>query len=226
MSPLARAFGATLRHDLSLHWRRRGSLAGTLLFFVIVVSLFPLAIGPEPGQLRVLAPGILWVAALLASMLSLTRLFAQESVDGALEPLLLSPLPLPWLVLAKICAHWLASGLPLLVLTPVLAQQYQLPAAATLMLTASLLLGTPVLSLIGAVGAALTLGVRGGAVLLCILVLPLCVPVLVFGTSVGAAADAGLDVTPQLSLLGACLALALFLCPLAAATGLRIVTES
>jgi heme exporter protein B len=172
-----------------------------------------------------LAPGILWVAALLASMLSLSRLFAQEHADGSLDQLLLSPHPLALIVLTKIAAHWFASGLPLLLLTPILAQQYSLPLHATLLLTATLLIGTPAIALIGAVGAALTLGVRNGAALLCILVLPLCVPVLVFGAGAGSAADAGLDVMPHFSLLGACLALSLFVCPLAAAAGLRIAVE-
>ncbi|MFC5609587.1 heme exporter protein CcmB [Variovorax soli] len=222
---MARAFLAIVLHDLSLAWRRRGSALSSLLFFIIVCSLFPLALGPEPQQLRTLAPGILWVAALLASMLSLSRLFVQEHADGSLEQLLLSPHPLALLALAKTCAHWLTSGLPLLLLTPLLAQQYSLPAAPALLLAVSLLIGTPVLSLVGAVGAALTLGVRGGAVLLCILVLPLCTPVLIFGVGAAAAADAGMSVLPQLSLLGACLALALFLCPLATAASLRIAME-
>lgn len=220
-----RAMLAVMRHDLALAWRRRANLVSGVMFYVIATSLFPLAIGPDPQQLRALAPGILWVAALLASMLPLSRLFAQAHADGSLEQLLLSPHPLALIVLAKIAAHWLASGLPLLLLTPVLAQQYSLPPQASLLLAASLLVGTPALALIGAVGAALTLGVRGGAVLLCILVLPLCVPVLVFGAGAGAAADAGLDVMPQFSLLGACLALSLFVCPLAAAAGLRIAME-
>ena len=216
---------AILRHDLALSWRRRGNLVGGVVFYVIAASLFPLAIGPDPQQLRMLAPGILWVAALLASMLSLSRLFAQEHADGSLDQLLLSPHPLALIVLTKIAAHWLASGLPLLLLTPILAQQYSLPLHATLLLTTTLLIGTPAIALIGAVGAALTLGVRNGAALLCILVLPLCVPVLVFGAGAGSAADAGLDVMPHLSLLGACLALSLFVCPLAAAAGLRIAVE-
>nr|WP_311528069.1 heme exporter protein CcmB [uncultured Ralstonia sp.] len=216
---------AVLRHDLALSWRRRGNLVGGVVFYVIAASLFPLAIGPDPQQLRMLAPGILWVAALLASMLSLSRLFAQEHADGTLDQLLLSPHPLALIVLTKIAAHWLASGLPLLLLTPILAQQYSLPLHATLLLTATLLIGTPAIALIGAVGAALTLGVRNGAALLCILVLPLCVPVLVFGAGAGSAADAGLDVMPHFSLLGACLALSLFVCPLAAAAGLRIAVE-
>jgi len=216
---------AILRHDLALSWRRRGNLVGGVVFYVIAASLFPLAIGPDPQQLRMLAPGILWVAALLASMLSLSRLFAQEHADGSLDQLLLSPHPLALIVLTKIAAHWLASGLPLLLLTPILAQQYSLPLHATLLLTATLLIGTPAIALIGAVGAALTLGVRNGAAMLCILVLPLCVPVLVFGAGAGSAADAGLDVMPHLSLLGACLALSLFVCPLAAAAGLRIAVE-
>ena len=216
---------AILRHDLALSWRRRGNLVGGVVFYVIAASLFPLAIGPDPQQLRMLAPGILWVAALLASMLSLSRLFAQEHADGSLDQLLLSPHPLALIVLTKIAAHWLASGLPLLLLTPILAQQYSLPLHATLLLTATLLIGTPAIALIGAVGAALTLGVRNGAALLCILVLPLCVPVLVFGAGAGSAADAGLDVMPHLSLLGACLALSLFVCPLVTAAGLRIAVE-
>lgn len=216
---------AVLRHDLALSWRRRGNLVGGVVFYVIAASLFPLAIGPDPQQLRMLAPGILWVAALLASMLSLSRLFAQEHADGTLDQLLLSPHPLALIVLTKIAAYWLASGLPLLLLTPILAQQYSLPLHATLLLTATLLIGTPAIALIGAVGAALTLGVRNGAALLCILVLPLCVPVLVFGAGAGSAADAGLDVMPHFSLLGACLALSLFVCPLAAAAGLRIAVE-
>ena len=216
---------AILRHDLALSWRRRGNLVGGVVFYVIAASLFPLAIGPDPQQLRMLAPGILWVAALLASMLSLSRLFAQEHADGSLDQLLLSTHPLALIVLTKIAAHWLASGLPLLLLTPILAQQYSLPLHATLLLTTTLLIGTPAIALIGAVGAALTLGVRNGAALLCILVLPLCVPVLVFGAGAGSAADAGLDVMPHLSLLGACLALSLFVCPLAAAAGLRIGVE-
>ncbi|SPS02058.1 heme export protein (ABC superfamily, membrane), cytochrome c-type biogenesis [Cupriavidus taiwanensis] len=226
MTGMPGTLAAIVAHDVSLSWRRRGSLLGGVVFFVMAASLFPLAIGPEPQQLRALAPGILWVTALLASMLSLSRLFAQEHADGSLDQLLLSPHPLALLVLAKIAAHWLTSGLPLLVLTPLLAQQYGLPSGAALLLAASLLVGTPALSLIGAVGAALTLGLRGGAVLLCILVLPLCVPVLVFGAGAAAAADAGLDVTAQFSLLGACLALSLFLCPLAAAGGLRIAMET
>ena len=216
---------AILLHDLTLSWRRRGNLVGGVVFYVIAASLFPLAIGPDPQQLRMLAPGILWVAALLASMLSLSRLFAQEHADGSLDQLLLSPHPLALIVLTKIAAHWLASGLPLLLLTPILAQQYSLPLHATLLLTATLLIGTPAIALIGAVGAALTLGVRTGAALLSILVLPLCVPVLVFGAGAGSAADAGLDVMPHLSLLGACLALSLFVCPLATAAGLRIAVE-
>lgn len=222
---MRQAFFAIVLHDLALAWRRRGAVASSLLFFVIACSLFPLAVGPEPQQLRALAPGILWVAALLASMLSLSRLFVQEHADGTLEQMLLSPHPLAVLALAKTCAHWLTSGLPLLLLTPLLAQQYSLPPAPALLLSLSLLIGTPVLSLIGSVGAALTLGVRGGAVLLCILVLPLCTPVLIFGAGAGAAADAGMSVLPQLSLLGACLALALFLCPLATAASLRIAME-
>ena len=222
---LQQSFAAIVRQDVLRAWRRRGQVLAGLLFFVIACSLYPLAIGPDVQQLRSLAPGMLWVAALLASLLSVTRVFAREFADGSLDQLLLSPHPLAWLVLAKVCAHWLTSGLPLLVLTPLLAQQYGLPLASSMALAASLLIGTPVLSLVGAVGAALTLGVRGGAVLLCILVLPLCAPVLVFGAAAGAAADAGQGMAAELSLLGACLALSLLLCPLATAAGLRIAAE-
>ena len=138
---MIQAIGTIIAHDLSIAWRRRTGLLSSVVFFVIATSLFPLAIGPDPQQLRALAPGILWVSALLASMLSLSRLFTQEHEDGSLDQLLLSPHPLALLVLAKIGAHWLTSGLPLLVLTPLLAQQYSLPAGSALLLSASLLVG-------------------------------------------------------------------------------------
>jgi heme exporter protein B len=211
--------------DLRVALRRQADMAAALVFFVIVVSLFPLGVGPDPALLRSLAPGAIWVAALLAAMLSLPRLFADDHQDGTLEQLLLAAAPLPLLVLAKIGAHWLGSGLLLALLSPLLALQFDLDAQTAAVLLASLLLGTPVLSLIGAILSALTLGVRGGGVLLTLLVLPLDVPVLVFGAGAVYASAAGLGVAGHLSLLGAMLVLALFLAPWATAWSLRIAME-
>lgn len=223
-SAFAAMRGIFLR-DLRLAMRRRADTAAALFFFVIVASLFPLGVGPEPGLLRTMAPGVVWVAALLASMLSLGRLFADDHQDGTLEQLLLSVCPLPLIVLAKMAAHWLCSGLALTLVAPLLALQFDLPASSIGVLTLSLLLGTPLLSLIGGIGAALTVGVRGAGVLLSLLVLPLCVPVLIFGAGAVDAATAGLAVGAHYSLLGAMLVLALFLAPLAAAAALRIALD-
>jgi heme exporter protein B len=211
--------------DLRVVLRRRADALAALIFFVIVVSLFPLGVGPEPQLLRTMAPGVVWVAALLASMLSLGRLFADDHHDGTLEQLLLAATPLPLLVLAKMAAHWLSSGLLLALISPLLALQFDLSPRATGVLVASLLLGTPLLSLIGGIGAALTVGVRGAAVLLSLLVLPLVVPVLIFGAGAVVASEAGLTTSAYFSLLGAMLALALFLAPLATAAALRIAME-
>jgi heme exporter protein B len=211
--------------DLRVVLRRRADGAATLMFFVIVVSLFPLGVGPEPRLLRTMAPGVVWVAALLASMLSLAHLFADDHQDGTLEQLLLGATPLPLLVLAKMAAHWLTTGLPLALISPLLALQFGLPPDAVFILSASLLLGTPLLSLIGGIGAALTVGVRGAGVLLSLLVLPLVVPVLIFGAGAVVASESGLATSPYLSLLGALLSLALFLAPWATAAALRIALE-
>ena len=211
--------------DLRLAQRRPADVLGSLFFFVIVVSLFPLAISPEARVLRQIGPGVVWVAALLACMLSLPRLFAADHADGTLEQLLLVPQPLPLLVLAKIAAHWVTSAVPLIAMTPLIATQYNLGGDALLVLAGTLLLGTPVLSLLGTVGAALTLGARGGGVLLSLLVLPLFVPVLIFGAGAVEAAAGGLAVSAHFSLLGACLLVALVLAPLASAAALRISTE-
>ena len=216
--------GVFLR-DLRLAMRRRADTAAALFFFVIVASLFPLGVGPEPALLRTMAPGVVWVAALLASMLSLGRLFADDHQDGTLEQLALSVCPLPLIVLAKMAAHWLCSGLALTLVAPLLALQFDLPASSIGVLTVSLLIGTPLLSLIGGIGAALTVGVRGAGVLLSLLVLPLCVPVLIFGAGAVDAAAAGLAVGAHYSLLGAMLVLALFAAPIAAAAALRIALE-
>jgi heme exporter protein B len=211
--------------DLLIAFRRRSDLANTVLFFILVVSLFPFGVGPEPNLLRAVAPGVLWVAALLASMLALSRMFAADYADGTLEQMVMSPVPLSVVVFGKVAAHWLVTGVPLVILSPVLALQFDVPASAYDTLMLSLVLGTPVLSLIGAVGAALTLGVRGSGVLTALLVLPLYVPVLILGAGAVDGAAAGLDVSAHLMLLGALLIFtAVFsLWPVAAA--LRIALE-
>jgi heme exporter protein B len=218
---LTGAFSLFVR-DLTVSLRRGVEVVTPLIFFVIVISLFPLGVGPEPALLRTMAPGILWVAALLASMLSLNQLFSHDYIDGSLEQLLLAGQPLAFLVLIKTAAHWLITGLPLALIAPVLALQLHLPDTAMPVLILALLLGTPVLSLLGGIAAALTLGVRGGGILVSLLVLPLYTPVLIFGTEAVAASSAGLDPGAHLSLLGACLALALSFAPWAAASALRI----
>ncbi|HUE80959.1 MAG TPA: heme exporter protein CcmB [Pyrinomonadaceae bacterium] len=211
--------------DLTLAWRRRADVLSTLFFFVIVVSLFPLGIGPETNLLRSIAPGVVWVAALLASMLSLGRLFANDYQDGTLEQILLTPQPLYLLVVAKIFALWLVSGVPLALIAPLLGLQFGLPQDTLLVLTASLLIGTPILSLIGSIGAALTLGLRGGGVLVSVLVLPLYIPALIFGAAAVEASIMGTSPQANLSLLGAMLVLALVFAPWATAAGLRISLE-
>jgi heme exporter protein B len=219
------AFLAIVRRDLLLAMRRKSEVLTALFFFIIVVSLFPLGIGPEPQLLKKIAPGVLWVAALLATMLSLNRLFATDHADGTLEQLVLSPSPLGVLTAGKIAAHWLTSGLPLVLLAPVLGLQFDLDADALGILVVALLLGTPLLSLIGAIGAALTLGVRGGGVLLSLLVLPLYVPALIFGAGAVEAHISGLGAGGHLSLLAALLALAAFFAPWATTAALRIALE-
>ena len=211
--------------DLTLAWRRRADVLSTLFFFVIVVSLFPLGVGPETNLLRSIAPGVVWVAALLASMLSLGRLFANDYQDGTLEQILLTPQPLYLLVLAKILALWLVSGVPLALIAPLLGLQFGLPQDSLLVLTVSLLIGTPILSLIGSIGAALTLGLRGGGVLVSVLVLPLYIPALIFGAGAVEASIMGTSPQANLSLLGAMLALAFVFAPWATAAGLRISLE-
>jgi heme exporter protein B len=216
------AFLALFRRDLTLAFRHRAEMANPLLFFVIVVTLFPMGITPEARILETIAPGVIWVAALLAAMLSLDTLFRSDFEDGALEQILLSPHPAAVLVLAKVLAHWLVTGLPLILVAPLLGVLLALPGEAMWVLVATLALGTPVLSLVGAIGTALTVGLRRGGVLLSLLVLPLYIPVLIFGSNaVGTAAD-GLPVAGQLYFLGALLVLSLTLAPLAIAAALRI----
>ena len=216
-----------IRRDVLLAMRRRADVFTTLIFFVMVVSLFPLGMGSEMDLLRKMAPGVLWVAALLASMLSLGRLFAADYLDGTLEQMMLAPQPLSIVVLGKIIAHWMVSGLPLVLIAPILGIQFDLPASAQGVLVVGLLLGTPVLSMIGSIGAALTLGLRGGGVLLSLLVLPLCIPVLIFGTGAVYAVSSGLNeaMMSNLSLLGAMLVFSLVLTPWVSAHALRISME-
>ena len=214
-----------IRRDLVLAVRRRADVLTTLVFFVMVVSLFPLGVGPEPEMLRKMAPGVLWVAALLASMLSLARMFSADYQDGTLEQMLLAPQSLSMLVLGKIWAHWMVSGLPLVLLAPVLGLQFNMSGEALGVLVLSLLLGTPILSMIGAVGAALTLGLRGGGVLVSLLVLPLCIPVLIFGTGAVEAVTGGMSYASHLLLLAAVLVVALVFTPWVTAQALRISME-
>lgn len=220
-----RIFHVVLQRDLTLAYRRRADVLTTLFFFVIVVSLFPFGVGPETNQLRVMAPGVLWVAALLASMLSLGRLFSFDYLDGTLEQMLVGAAPLGVVVVAKVIAHWLVSGLPLVLITPVLGVMFDLPSDQLAVLTLSLLIGTPVLSLIGAIGAALTLGLRGGGVLVSLLVLPLYVPVLIFGAGAVGAQAAAIGAQSHLLLLAAFFVVSSMFAPWAAAAGLRISLE-
>jgi len=211
--------------DLRVALRSRAELGVQLLFYVIVVSVFPLASSPDRALLAALGAGVLWVAALLASLLALPRLFASDFADGTLEQIALSPYPLPALVAGKALSHWLTTGLPLVVLTPVLGVQYALDPPVLAIVTASLLIGTPILSLLGGIGAALSLGTRGGGSLLALLILPLYVPVLIFGAGAADAWRAGLSVSPNFSLLGAGLLISLVGAPFAMATAVRVALD-
>ncbi len=216
---------AVLRREVSLALRQKGEVLTPLVFFVVIASLFPLGVGPESALLLRMAPGVLWVSALLAAMLSLQRLFATDYADGSLEQMALSSTPLGLLVLAKALSHFLLSGLPLVLMAPVLGLQFGLEGRALGILMLTLLLGTPTLSLIGSIGAALTLGVRGAGVLLSLLILPLYIPVLIFGAGAVEADAAGLGMGGHLSLLAALLVLSIFFAPLATTTALRISLE-
>ena len=218
-------FLTVLQRDLRLALRRKGDALNVLVFFVVIASLFPLGVGPEPNQLRSMAAGVAWIAALLAAVLSLPRLFSADHADGTLEQMLVAPQPLALVVLAKTAAHWLLTGLPLALVAPLIGLQYGLPMDALCTLLASLLIGTPVLSLLGAAGAALTLGVRGGGALLGLLVLPLFVPVLVFGAGAVTATLIGINPSAHLSLLGAFLAVSSLIGPWAACAALRVALD-
>jgi heme exporter protein B len=214
-----------LVRDIKLALRSRAELAVQLLFYVIVVTLFPLATTPERTLLAAMGPGVLWVAALLASLLSLPRLFAADYADGTLEQIALSPSPLEALVGGKVLAHWLTTGLPIVLLAPLLGVQYAMDGESLAVLSIALLLGTPILSLLGAIGAALTLGLRAGGSLLALLVLPLYVPVLIFGTGAVEALRVGLAVGANLSLLGAGLIVAVVGAPFACAAAIRVALD-
>lgn len=224
MTPL---FRAVVGRDLRLAARRRSEALLPIAFFTVAVSLFPLGVGPEAQMLRTMAPGVVWVAALLAAMISVGQLYASDLADGSLEQMqLASPPGLALaLVVAKAAAHWLVTGVPLLIAAPVFGLMFDMRGEAIATLVLSLLLGTPVLSLLGGLGAALTLGLRGGAALLVLLIVPLCIPALIFGAGAVAAVDAGIPAQGHLSLLGAFLIFTALIAPPATAAALRIATE-
>jgi len=219
------AFIAIVRRDVTLALRRVSDTVSVVLFFVLAIVLFPLGIGPELNVLARIAAGTIWVAALLAAMLSLDRLFQVDADEGGLDLLVLAPLPLEAVVLAKCLAHWLVTGVPLILSAPILSILLNMGGDGFLVMILAMALATPTLSLIGAVGAALTVGARRGGVLVSLLVLPLLTPVLILGASAVDLAVAGLNATPLLMLLGAMLLVAVLLCPWAAAAGLRLAAE-
>ncbi len=217
-----RGFFVAAARDIFLAFRSKGEVIQALVFFIVVVSLFPLAIGAETALLRRIAPGVVWVAALLSVLLTLPRLFASDHLDGTLEQMLLSPFPLTLIVAGKMAAHWLTTGLPLALMAPLLGLQFGLGGDELGVLVMSLLLGTPILSMLGAVGAALTLGVRGGSVLVALLILPLYIPVLIFGAGAVEAVATGIDYAANLSLLGAGLLFGALATPFAVAAAVKI----
>lgn len=219
------AFSTVLKRDLQIAFRHRGDIFNPLMFFVMVVTLFPLGIGPEPNTLTRIAPGIIWVAALLSSMLSLERLFKSDYADGSLEQMMLSPQPLSLMVLAKVLAHWLVTGVPLIFISPLLAVLLHLDENSYGALMATLAIGTPILSLLGAIGVALTVGLPKGGVLLSLLILPLYIPVLIFATSAIDAASMNLPFSGHLAILAALLVGSLVLAPVAISASLRVSTN-
>jgi len=222
---LWQGFVSLLRRDLLIAFRQRSDLVNPLFFFIMVIALFPLGIGPEKSTLEKIAPGVIWIAALLSTLLSVDSLFRQDFEDGALELALLSPQPLFVLVLGKVVAHWLVSALPLILVSPILSIMLYMDAETVKVTVLSLLLGTPVLSMISAIGAALTVGLRKGGVLIAIIALPLYVPVLIFGTGAVQAASMAMSYSGQLAILATFLVLSLAFAPVAVAAGLRISTS-
>lgn len=219
------AFALIVKRDLRIAFRHRDDIINPLLFFIIVVTLFPLGVGPESTMLSRIAPGIIWVAALLSTLLSLDRLFKSDHADGSLEQMLLSPHPIFILVLAKIVAHWLLTGLPLILIAPLLAVLLHLQESSYTALMLTLLLGTPILSLLGAIGVALTVGIKKGGVLLSLLVLPLYIPVLIFATSAIDTAGMNLPYNGQLAIIAAIFFASLTLAPFAVSAALKVSTN-
>lgn len=220
-----RLFRAVLLRDLKLSLRQKSDILNTVFFFIVVVTLVPLGIGPDQQLLRMIAPGVVWVAALLAALLSLPRLFANDFADGTLEQMLLSGEPLTIIVMAKVFAHWVTTGIPLTAISVIFALMFDLSSDVTIALISSLFIGTPVLSLVGSVGAALTLGVRGGSVLTSLLVLPLYIPVLIFGAGAAEAVSVGVVSTAYFLIVGALTLFSLVVMPVATAAALRIAAE-
>ncbi len=220
--PLREGLWAIFRRDVVLAFRQRTDMVNPLFFFIMVITLFPLGVGPEPQILGRIAPGILWIAALLSTLLSVDSLFRQDFDDGSLEILLLSPQPLFILVLGKILAHWVVTSIPLILVSPLLGGMLYMDGDTVLVLMITLLLGTPVLSMISAIGAALTVGLRKGGVLVAVIALPLYVPVLIFGTSAVEAASMSLPFTGQLAYLAALVLFSVTLAPFAISAGLKI----
>jgi len=219
------AFLIVLRRELLLALRQKSDLFTVFFFFLIVSSLFPLAIGPELSTLKLIGPGVIWVGALLSSLLVLHRLFESDYSDGSLEQLVLSGEPLTILVLGKVIAHWCIAGLPLVLVAPLIGLQFSLPTSSLMTLTLTLLIGTPVLSMFGSIGAALTIGLRGGSALSSLLILPFYVPVLIFGAGAVGAQLQGLDISGHLSILIAMLCFTIGLAPLAVAGAVKIALE-
>jgi heme exporter protein B len=219
------AFGALIARDMRLAARRRVEALLPVAFFVVAVSLFPLGVGPEPQTLRQIAPGVVWVCALLATMLSVTQLYAADYADGSLEQMLLSGTSAVWIALAKSIAHWTVTGLPLVLAAPVFGLLFDMSTPGIVALAITLVLGTPILSFLGGLGAALTLGLRSSGVLLILLILPLCIPALIFGAGAVGAVEAGMSTRGHYSLLGALLIMTGLFAPIATAAALRIATE-
>ena len=216
---------AIIHRDLLLVMRRKSEVLTALFFFIVVTSLFPLGIGADATLLRKIAPGIIWVAALLSTLLGLQRMFASDYADGSLEQLALAPQSMVFLVTGKIIAHWIVCGLPLVLIAPLIGIQFDLDASSLYVLMGTLLLGTPALSLLGSIGAALTLGVRGSSVLMSLLILPLYIPVLIFGAGAVYANSVGLETSGHFSLLGALLILALAFVPWVSSAAVKIAIE-
>ncbi|MFT4886138.1 MAG: heme exporter protein B [Pseudohongiellaceae bacterium] len=222
VTSVGRAFISTLKRDLLIAFKRKNDIANPFMFFFIVVSLFPIGIGPDADKLSEIAPGVIWIAVLLSSMLSMDSLYRADFEDGSLEQLLLSPNPLFFLVLAKNISHWLVSGLPVILVSPILAYMLNLPSEAYAVLVISLLIGTPIISLLGSIAVALTVGLGSRGLILAVITLPMSVPVLIFGTLAVQSQLNGINPTGYLALLFAMFAAALSLAPLASAAALRI----